>query len=320
MQCCSVNKSVRSVDMQQAPTGPVMNVKHNAPPHAYVKPEYAVGNPVTFAHVENSSDWMSEVTSVFSRLGSLFTSLFNRLASSLINKPIREPVATFAQPELNHEAFPDVVPEPAYLKTVPVGYIPGLSMKRKGEKANDIWGGFRQGEMANCVTVSAIKAAMHRYGQSPTDIYQQVSKVAGGYRVVMRDDFTLTLTDQEFRQGARGAGFLGADREMLKDAQFLYAVSAKRAQMENNDGTASRSFQAAIFSLNDMEDEFGPGEGFKRLGLSKHMRTVNVRELARGQVGMSNRGGHSVAVINGREELWGEQGSVPREGRAVALV
>ncbi|MGB3122788.1 MAG: hypothetical protein WBB95_03185, partial [Pseudomonas sp.] len=107
---------------------------------------------------------------------------------------------------------------------------------------------------------------------------------------------------------------------MLQDAQFLYAVSAKRAQMENNDGTASRSFHAAMLSLNDKEDEYGPGEGLKRLGLSKHMRTVNVRELARGQVGISNRSGHSVAVINGREELWGQPGFAPTHGNAIALV
>ena len=161
---------------------------------------------------------------------------------------------------------------------------------------------------------------MYRFGQSPTDIYQSVRKEGDGYRVTMRDDFVLTLTDRELAEGAWGARFTGPDGGMLKDAQFLFAVSAKRAQMENNDRTAGRSYQAAIRSLNDGEDEFGPGEGLKRLGLRKHMRSVDVRELARGQLGMCNRTGHSVAVINGREELWGQQGSAPTRGQAIALI
>ncbi|MBJ2286340.1 hypothetical protein FRT60_07870 [Pseudomonas haemolytica] len=170
------------------------------------------------------------------------------------------------------------------------------------------------------MTVSAIKAAMYRFGQSPTDVFKEVTRTNDGYQVVMRDDFKLTLTDRELVEGARGARFVGADKGMLKDAQFLFAVSAKRAQMENNDRTAGRSFQAAIRSLNNGEDETGPGEGFLRLGLKSHMKRVNVRDLANGQLGMCNRTGHSVAVINGREELWGRQGKAPTKGHAVALM
>ena len=33
---------------------------------------------------------------------------------------------------------------------------------------------------------------------------------------------------------------------MMTDANFMYAASAKRAQIENNDGSAGRSFQAAM--------------------------------------------------------------------------
>jgi hypothetical protein len=211
-----------------------------------------------------------------------------------------------------------VVPEPVAPR--PSANIPGLSNKRNGAKPDNIWSGFRQGPDGNCVTVSAIKAAMYRFGQSPTDIFKQVAKVSDGYRVVMRDGFQLTLTDRELIEGARGSRFVGGDQGMLKDAQFLFAVSAKRAQMENNDRTAGRSYQTAVRSLNDGEDESGPGEGFLRLGLRQHMKRVSVRELAAGQLGMCNRTGHSVAVINGREELWGRQGRAPTQGHAVALV
>jgi hypothetical protein len=35
---------------------------------------------------------------------------------------------------------------------------------------------------------------------------------------------------------------------------------------------------------------------------------------------MVNRTGHSVAVINGIEELYGKKGGAPRRGDAIALV
>lgn len=213
---------------------------------------------------------------------------------------------------------PEIKPLPLVPK--PQTPLPDLSTKRNGAKSDDIWGGFRQGPDGNCVTVSAIKAAMHKFGQSPTDIYKNVSKTERGYDVTMRDGFHLTLTSQELKQAAAGARFFGRDRGMLKDAEFLFAASAKRAQIENNDGRAARSFSAAIRSLNDGEDERGAGEGFERLGLKKHIKNVPVNTLARGQVGMVNRARHSVAVIDGKEELWGRKGRAPRYGDAVALI
>ena len=241
---------------------------------------------------------------------------FARMCNFRLSESNEVPDKKTVSPSIIPHVLPErVVPAPNHSRD-----IPGLSSKRNGAKADNIWSGFRQGPDGNCVTVSAIKAAMHRFGQSPTDIYKEVKRVDGGYRVIMRDDFQLTLSDRELAAGARGSRFVGQDKDMLKDAHFLFAVSAKRAQMENNDGMASRSFQAAIHSLNDGEDERGPGEGFMRLGLKKHMKRVSVRDLARGQVGMCNRTGHSAAVINGREEMWGRKGAPPTRGDAVALM
>ncbi|WP_256678908.1 hypothetical protein [Pseudomonas sp. J380] len=123
----------------------------------------------------------------------------------------------------------------------------------------------------------------------------------------MRDDFQLRLTDSELAQAAQGSRFIGPDKEMLKDAQFLFAVSAKRAQMEDKRWYGEQEFSCCHSQPEQWEDEWGPGEGFLRLGLRKHMRTVPVSALAGGQVGMCNRDKHSVAVINGREELWGAE-------------
>ncbi|WP_426132864.1 hypothetical protein [Pseudomonas sp. PWP3-1b2] len=317
MRCCSVDRSIRSLDVHHAP---VMNTTNKMARYNSI---HSSRNKVRYKPADNGMHQRSRLIAGFNPFSWLKTSVlsfFNKFSSFTSGAPINALANTSPRLERTLQTVPEFKPERATSKLDPAGYIPGLSTKRNGEKPNDIFGGFRQGPDGNCVTVSAIKAAMHRFGQSPTDIYKAVTKVAGGYRVIMRDDFALGLTDHELRLGARGARFVGADREMLKDAQFLYAVSAKRAQMENNDGTASSSFYAAMRSLNDREDELGPGEGFLRLGLRKHMRTVSAHDLARGLVGMSNRAGHSAAVINGREELWGTRGRAPWRGDAIALV
>ncbi|MFO2465715.1 hypothetical protein OOJ96_20275 [Pseudomonas sp. 15FMM2] len=261
---------------------------------------------------------LGDVGAAFQKIASMFTSLFDRLLTMFSNKVDGGggDLDIESSPVLP-KVTPEVIPPTQDTTSAP---LPDLSSKRNGAKADNIWSGFRQGPDGNCVTVSAIKAAMHKFGQSPTDIYKQVKKLSDGYSVTMRDGFELTLTSRELAAGVRGARFFGNDKGMLKDAQFMFAVSAKRAYLENNDGRAARSFDAAVRSLNDGEDERGAGEGFKRLGLKEYMRSVPVSALARGQIGMVNRTGHSVAVIEGREELWGRQGGRPTHGQAVALV
>ncbi|MFP3449480.1 hypothetical protein SB765_31625, partial [Pseudomonas sp. SIMBA_067] len=84
-----------------------------------------------------------------------------------------------------------------------------------------VWSGFFQGAPGNCVTVSAIKAAMMRFGQSPQAIFRQVNAIPGGYEVVMRDSFSLRLTHEEINQARAASGLAGSDRRMLDDANFL---------------------------------------------------------------------------------------------------
>ncbi len=314
MSCCLIKNVGRVVDVRQTlelsatqVSNEAMFVSSQAQINFDVKASVAV--PKGVASVGDNS-------AALNSLVALFTSFFTQLMNLISDKKNTVVPDVPPKPEIK----PQVVPEPSPPKPGTPLNIPGLSNKRNGAKPANIWSGFRQGPDGNCVTVSAIKAAMYKFGQSPTDIFKEVQRLDGGYRVTMRDDYVLTLTDRELAVGARGSQFIGPDAGMLKGAQFLFAVSAKRAHMENNDGTASRSFEAGVRSLNDGEDERGPGEGFLRLGLRKHMRRVNVRELANGQLGMCNRTGHSVAVINGREELWGKQGSAPTRGDAIALV
>ncbi len=198
-----------------------------------------------------------------------------------------------------------------------------------GSGPGNIWSGFSQGKDGNCITVAAIKAAMMRFGQKPTDIFNQVKLTGDGYDVVMRDGFRLHLSRSELATAAQRSDFKGTDSAMLADACFLYAASAKRAQWENNDGYASRSFDAALYSINDGDSD--RRDGLRRLGLSAHIRVTDVRTLGRGQLGVVTHGvpinglmtGHSMAVINGQEEKWGAQGGHPPThiyANALALV
>lgn len=185
-----------------------------------------------------------------------------------------------------------------------------------GKKPDNIWSGFSQGPDGNCITVSAIKAAMMQFGQKPTDVFKEVRATANGYDVTMRDGFMLSLTKDEVKQAARHAQFKGDDPAMMTDANFMYAASAKRAQMENNDGTAGRSFMAAMNSLNDGEH---PREGLDRLGLRNNYQVGQAKDFRAGMVGTVEYGDHSMAVIGNRVELWGRRGGEPGEGIMTVL-
>lgn len=174
----------------------------------------------------------------------------------------------------------------------------------------DLVDGFAQqlGTM-NCVTVGGIKAAMKQYG-GPKEIYSSVQKTADGYDVKMRDNPNKTyhVTNQEIQQATQQSGFSGNNPQMLNDANFMYAVSAKRAQEENNNGTASRSFSDALATLNGWEHT---AEGLQRLGLQNHIQQATPQELANGAAGVMTHANHVFTVLNGRVEDHGRLGGAP---------
>ncbi|SDT98714.1 hypothetical protein [Pseudomonas orientalis] len=316
MSLFAINNIARVIDVRQSLSVDALSASNEPTVQSSVSHASVGATPeIRFGDISQRSAAVGNEAQAINAVVALFASFFTQLLALVADKKQKNMPDAIPSP-----VVPQVTPQPVLPKPDAAASIPGLSNKRGGVKPDNIWSGFRQGPDGNCVTVSAIKAAMHRFGQSPTDIFQEVAKTNDGYHVLMRDGFRLTLSDRELVEGSRGAKFHGPDKGMLKDAQFLFSVSAKRAQMENNDRTAGRSYQAAIRSLNNGEDETGPGEGFLRLGLRKHMKRVRVRDLAQGQLGMVNRTGHSVAVINGREELWGKQGRAPTHGQAVALI
>ncbi|WP_017738190.1 hypothetical protein [Pseudomonas sp. CBZ-4] len=187
--------------------------------------------------------------------------------------------------------------------------------------AGNIWSGFRQGPNGSCVTVSAIKAAMMRYGKNPQDIFRSVTDLGDRYDVTMKDGYNLQLTKQELQQAAQYARFEGDDPQMLTNANFLYAASAKRAMIEGNGldddpNVSRRSFAHAMQSLNNGEM---PHEALDRLGLEGLYYQTSSNSLANGQLGVVAYSGHSMAVIGGRIELWGRRGGHPESGIAYAL-
>ncbi|WP_460069683.1 hypothetical protein [Pseudomonas sp. H2_E05] len=226
---------------------------------------------------------------------SLFASFFTRLMNVLGGKQnriipdTRVSVITPSPAKITPKVLPAQV---APLPTSDVN-LPALSNKRNGAKPNNIWSGFRQGPDGNCVTVSAIKAAMYRFGQSPTDIFKEVRKTGDLYHIVMRDDFRLNLTERELAEGARAAKFTGSDQEMLKDARFLFAASAKRAQMENNDRTASSSYQAAVREFEQRRRRDRAGRGVPAAGVAQaHEKSLRART-----------GGRAIGHVQSRRAL-----------------
>ncbi len=114
-----------------------------------------------------------------------------------------------------------------------------------GNEPGNIWSGFKQGSnKGNCTTAASIKIAMMRFGQKPTDIFKQVIASADGWNIQMRDDRWYHLSKSELTQATRRSEFSGDSPSMVADANFLYAVSAKRAQMENKLPAVTSSAEA----------------------------------------------------------------------------
>lgn len=195
-------------------------------------------------------------------------------------------------------------------------YDPAKPTKRDSKLTDEqITTGFVQGQEGNCATVSGIKALFKAAGtDDPEKLNKSVEKTEGGYKVVQMDGEEVNLTDAELETAKKAANFNGSDKEMVKNATFEFALAAKRAQKEHNDGAAT--FEQGLQSLNngDYSDA-----GLKRLGLEDYISKGSAADLASGQVGTIDRDGHAVAVMSGREELYGTKGAVPTHGDATLL-
>lgn len=178
-------------------------------------------------------------------------------------------------------------------------------------------GGFRQKwDTMNCVTVAGIKAAMQRFG-GPNEVYFSVQRTHYGFDVRMRDDpkKIYPMTNNELAYAATRSGFTGNNQQILNEANFMYAVSAKRAQLENNNGYAAESFGHALNSLDSWEHT---EEGLYRLGLAHYVQHTTAQDLLNGAPGVIAKNNHVFTVLNGRADDYGTPGYIPHP-RAPAL-
>lgn len=171
----------------------------------------------------------------------------------------------------------------------------------------DLVSGFRQeGGTENCVTVGAIKAAMQKEG-GPAEVYDSVEKKGDGFDVKMKDsDKIYHVSNTELEEAAKKSGFKGDNQQMLKDANFMYAVSAKREQQESGG-----SFSDGLNALNQVQLAT---KGFERLGLKDDVRQASAQELANGEAGVIAQNNHVAAVLDGNVEDYGTLGRTPDAG------
>jgi hypothetical protein len=172
--------------------------------------------------------------------------------------------------------------------------------------------GFEQGSASNCVMVASIKAAMEKYGQRPEDVFSSVEKTDDGYKVTLRNGEEVTLTESELEQAKELSEFQGDDKEMLANANFIYAVMAKHGANQLNGGESSNEDYIEV--LHEMADSDGESTdtGFILLGLD-YTKDNNVGKGS----GIASRGpesgetlGHAAFVSNGSLDNYGEVASL----------
>ena len=172
-----------------------------------------------------------------------------------------------------------------------------------GDWANDdMFDGFSQTDMGNCVSTAIIKGAMDHYGN---EVFDEVSKNEdGGYTVTLQDGQNVSVTREEMEATAAGTHYESENPEMRAYATLSYAVMAKRSQEMGHDD--SRTFGEALNSLANGEN---PEDTPAFLGLQNNVRRVDIEDV-KGMDGVVAWGdGHCVYVdtINGQTfgDAWG---------------
>ncbi len=244
--------------------------------------------------VAQDSDTQASVKSLFSTLNALMPAL-ERL---LQNKTQRPEQTTVKKTLIDKFAINDS--KQSLQSPVDSHQYPALSKKKKGERPTDVWAGVMYGTKNNEPALSAIKAAMMKYGQSPLGVFSSVVRSDSGYKVVMRDGFELHLTLKEIARAKVFSGFQHGpnpeDGGMYKDVAFMYAASAKRAQLEHVGGTPN-SFMDGLNTLCSNQD---PATSLKQLGLEGVMRLTTWPALLQsGGIGVVKIGGNTNFAFEG---------------------
>ncbi|MDQ7825769.1 MAG: hypothetical protein RDV48_23410 [Candidatus Eremiobacteraeota bacterium] len=145
---------------------------------------------------------------------------------------------------------------------------PGGGGVQSTQGSEDLISAFSQGSKGNCASVATIKAAMDAYGD---EVFQSVTQNPdGSTEVVMKDGTEVSISAKEMKIAEQMADFEGMEGEDMEQAVLCYAVMAKNAQMEQNDGY--QSYAGACRSLNNGE---WPDDCARFLGLEECMMPVN---------------------------------------------
>ena len=162
--------------------------------------------------------------------------------------------------------------------------FPDLSSKTNGAAPSDIEKGFYSvprefGENRYTDRYAAmIKLMMMRFGQSPTDCFEKVTRTGDTYAVDMKDGESVNITRAEIKLTADAAKFAGHDNGMIKDANFMLTAYVKRVQNTHEDPVIRSNFEAALRSVITTQ-------GFEKkiledLGMVPFMTHANAHEMS----------------------------------------
>lgn len=154
---------------------------------------------------------------------------------------------------------------------------------------DNVFSDFAQGKEGNCASVAVIKAAMDTYDNQ---IFDQVAKTEnGGYRVTLQDGQQVEVSGEELKLAGQAANFKGPSSEAKSYATLAYAVMAKQAQLDGNDG--ARTYSQALSSLNNGE---GPIRAARYLGLRDQIQFQQAGGLNGVDAAVAWNGKHAVYV------------------------
>ncbi|MFL1419030.1 hypothetical protein ACI77M_22925 [Pseudomonas fildesensis] len=172
---------------------------------------------------------------------------------------------------------------PTVPKPVPVTPKPDTSANKTAECLNNIKTGFNSrerqfGEPYETRTYAdAIKLMMMTFGQRPTDCFDKVSPSGDGYDITMKDGYELYVSGHEINRAGQAVNFTGTDREMIKNANFIFAAFTKRYQQSHEDPVIRADFETALDTALTHGRQIKPT--LENLGMIAHMRHVHVSEL-----------------------------------------
>lgn len=177
---------------------------------------------------------------------------------------------------------------------------------RGGEIDNDLLTAFHQTDRGNCVATAVIKSSLHHFGGQVLKSF--TPNQAGGYDVVMRDGYKLSLTAEEMEAGATATHFESQENDTESYATLLFTSAAKRVQLEGHEGAAT--FGQALLSLNNGEK----AEGVPHfLGLEEFVQPLELSQVPGQRGAVVHGGGHAYYVDTPEGQTLGDRYGKPTE-------